>query len=354
MADEVRWRDAERGRSVLMRAGLIAELPAALEAEGWTDFELLSTERALAGAPGLPDAASATYLVPQGPVPDTAAAVIDDVASDRLVALGGGRVIDTAKAIAAVRGGAVAAIPTTLSGAEMTAIHRLPAGHERVAGVRPALVLADPSAMTSAPEDQLRASAMNALAHGADSLYTPLADELSRGSALRGAALIATSLDAGRTGRSGSDLALGSLLSANALDLAGLALHHVLSQTSVRVLETPHAETNAALLPVTMDEMSGRAPDQIEALAEALGGPLAGDRDDPGSGDPAPGAPGTQVRSRIEGLAGGRRSLGELGADRGRIVDVVEGALARGELNAMTPGPDFEARDLERLLDAAW
>ena len=75
----------------------------------------------------------------------------------------------------------MAAIPTTLSGAEMTAIHRLPAGQEGVAGVRPALVLADPELMTSAPEAELRATAMNALAHGGDSLYTPLADGLSRG-----------------------------------------------------------------------------------------------------------------------------------------------------------------------------
>ena len=50
--------------------------------------------------------------------------------------------IDTAKAIASVTGAAVAAIPTTLSGAEMTGIHRLPAGAEdRVAAlVRPDLV----------------------------------------------------------------------------------------------------------------------------------------------------------------------------------------------------------------------
>ena len=63
-----------------------------------------------------------------------------------LVALGGGRVIDTAKAVASVTGARVAAIPTTISGAEMTGIHRLPAGAEsRVrALVRPALVIADP------------------------------------------------------------------------------------------------------------------------------------------------------------------------------------------------------------------
>ena len=58
MPDEVRWRDADRNRSVLLRKGLLGDAPAALAGEGWTEFELLSTERALEGAPGLADAAA--------------------------------------------------------------------------------------------------------------------------------------------------------------------------------------------------------------------------------------------------------------------------------------------------------
>ncbi len=332
---ELRWRDASVGRSVLMRAGLLAEAADALAAEGWEDYELLTTERALEGAPGLAEAAGKTHLVPHGPVPEASAAVIDQVGSERLVALGGGRVIDSAKAIAAVRGGEVAALPTTLSGAEMTAIHRLPEGHEGTPGVRPVLVLADAEAMTSLPEPQLRATAMNALAHGADSLCTPLADELSRAPALRGARLIAGALDASREERDASALALGALLSAHALDRAGLAMHHVLSQTVVRVCGTPHAETNAAVLPPVMEEMGGRAPEQIASLAESLGTPMEA------------------IRDRIEQLAGGRRRLGELGADRDRFAQVLDTALARPELDGMTPG-EVGRDDLARILERAW
>jgi alcohol dehydrogenase class IV len=332
---EVRWRDAEAGRSVLMREGLLAEAPAVLEGEGWSDFELLSTDRALQSAPDVADAASLTHLVPPGPVPEAAAAVLEDVGSERLVAFGGGRVIDAAKAIAAVREGEVAAIPTTLSGAEMTAIHRLPARHEGVPGVRPSLVLADPEAMTSLPEPELRATAMNALAHGADSLYTPIADELSRGSALRGAELIARALDAGSDERDRSELALGALLSGHAIDSAGLAMHHVLSQTTVRVCGTPHAETNAAILPVVMEEMRERAPAQIEALAQALGT------------DPE------NIRSRIEDLAGGRRRLSQLGAERACVDPLLDAAMARPELEHMTPG-QVRREDLARVIGEAW
>ncbi len=110
-------------------------------------------------------------------------------------------------------------------------------------------MIAYAEAMTSAPEPQLRATAMNALAHGADSLYTPLADPISRETALRGAELIAGALDQPPEERDRAALALGALLCAIAVDRAGFALHHVLGQTAVRVLGIPHAETYAALLP---------------------------------------------------------------------------------------------------------
>jgi len=327
--------DAEAGRRVLVREGLLEEATEALTEEGWTEFELLSTERAVAGAPRLPQAAASTHQVAAGPVPDAAAAILEQIGSERLVALGGGRVIDTAKAIAAVRGGEVAAIPTTLSGAPITAIHRLPTGHEGASGVRPSLVLADPVAITAAPEPQLRATAMNALAHGADSLYTPLADSTSRWLSLHGAELVARSLDQAAEERDASALTEGALLCARAVDRAGIALHHVLGQTTVRICGTPHAETYAALLPLTMEEMRGRAPGEVASLAAAIGTDPAG------------------IRQRIEQLGGGRRRLSEIGAERACLERTLEAAVARPELSQMTPG-EVSREDLARVLEAAW
>jgi alcohol dehydrogenase class IV len=323
-------------RTLLIHGGPITEPVETLNQQVWGDFEVLSTERALAEAAELRESASRVHLVAALPVDQASAALVDQAGSDRLVALGGGRVIDTAKAVASVSGAEVAAIPTSLSGAPITGFHRLPAGREsEVSGfVRPTLVIAYTDAMTSAPEAQLRATAMNALAHGADSLYTPIADESSRQTALRGAELITASLDQPPQQRDRAALAVGALLCAIAVDRAGFALHHVLGQTTVRVLGIPHAETYAALLPRTTVAMRLRAPEQVEALAEALG-------TDPNG-----------IEERIDEL-GGHRRIGELGADRDRIDEVVELAMARPELERMTPG-EVDRSDLAGILQASW
>lgn len=328
------WRDA--GRTVVLRSGGVEQAPQLLAEHGFGSFELLSTERALAGARPLADAAEVVHEVAPGQVPEIAAAMLDRVLSSQLVALGGGRPIDTAKAIAAVSGARVAALPTTLSGAEMTGIHRLPAGAEgRVRSlVRPELVIADPEAMTGQGEMQLRASAMNSLAHGADSLYTPFANPVSRMTALRGAELIAGSLDEARDERNRVGLAQGALLCGYAIDSAAFGMHHVICQTLVRVCGTPHGETNAAILPRVLAFMTSRVPDGLASLAEALAtGPA-------------------DIESRVLALGGNPPGLGDLGADRGKLDQALEAMLLRPEL-AFTPEPP--SRDeLEELIDQAW
>jgi alcohol dehydrogenase class IV len=218
----------------------------------------------------------------------------------------------------------------------MTGIHRLPAGAEsRVrAMVRPELAIADPKAMTSQAESALRASAMNALAHGADSLYTPFANPVSQMTALRGAELLAGSLDEAPQERNRAALAQGSLLCAYAIDSAAFGMHHVICQTLVRICGGPHAETNAAILPRVMAFMVPRAPDQLSSLAEAIG--------------TAP----DQIEPRILELGGNPAGLGALGADRSKLDQAIESMLIRPEL-AFTPEPP-DRDDLEALIDSAW
>jgi alcohol dehydrogenase class IV len=333
-ADAFVWRDG--GRTIVFRETGLRDAPELLAEHGFESFELFTTERAAPDAALLVEAAAAVHMVPSGQVPETAAALLDAPGSSRLVAFGGGRVVDTAKAIASVTGAEVAAIPTTLSGAEMTGIHRIPAGAEdRVnALVRAELVIAEPEAMTGLPEERLRANAMNALAHAADSLYTPFANPVSRMAALRGAELIATALDQEREGRDRASLALGAILSGYAIDSGMFAIHHVVCQTLVRVCGSPHAQTNAGILPRAMAFMVPRAPAELGELAAALGCEPDG------------------IEPRILELGGDPPGLGSVGADRERLPEAVEAILERPELG-FTPSPPSR-EELTALIERAW
>lgn len=338
MSGDFVWRDA--GRTVAFRAGGVAAAPKLLAEHGMEGFELLSSRRHLAAATALAEAAAAVHELPRMDpsvaVVEAAAELLETATAPNLVALGGGRTIDSAKAIAAVTGARVAAIPTTMSGAEMTGIHRLPAGAEdRVKGmVRPPLVIADPIAMTSAPEPELRASSMNALAHGADSLYTPFANPVSRMTALRGAELIAASLDEPLAERNRAALAQGSILCGYAIDSAAFSLHHVVCQTLVRLCGAAHAGVNAAILPRAMAFMADRAPDGLGPLATAVGV------------DP------TSIEARLLDLGGNPPGLGDQGADRNKLPEALDAMLLRPEL-AFSPEPPTRD-ELEQLIDQAW
>jgi maleylacetate reductase len=327
--DEINWHDGDR--RIRFADGALEAAPVTLAEAGWDPYELFSTERALADGPGaLTENATRVHEVPAGAVNEISAELIEDVSSSSLVAFGGGRVIDTAKAIASVTGGRVAAIPTTLSGAEMTRIHKLPDGHTADGLNRPVLVIADPRVMTAQPEYERRASAMNALAHAADSLYTPLAQPVSRLSALEAARLISQGIEVPRA----RDLAYGSLLAGYAIDSALFSLHHVICQSLVRVLRIPHAETNAAILPRAVEALLPRAPKEMAGLAGALG------TDSPG------------LPERIEELGGGRRGLGEIGADREKLDEALDAIQARGELRMTPETPDRD--ELRRIIETAW
>lgn len=320
------WHDGER--LIRFEAGAIAGAAELLGEHGFDRYVLLTTPRALDSVPGaqsLAARAADVLEVPAGAVPEAAAQVRAGVGRRPPVALGGGRVIDAAKAIAAADGLRCAAVPTTLSGAEVTRIHRLPAGVERprTGLVRPALAILDPELTASQPTPALTASAMNALAHGAEALYGPRANPVGELAALRGAELIAGGLENGAE-PAREALALGALLCAWALDGAGLGLHHALSQTTVRVLGTPHAETNAVILPHVLRYVAPHAPQALGRLARALGAPEA---------DPQ------LIARRAAELAAeaGVTRLSELGAESAQLEQVIDLVLRRPEL-ATTPG----------------
>ncbi len=317
-------RDGER--TIRFGEGSAAEAPDLLAQSGFGKYALLTTERAEGSAP-LDEAATQVVYVPPGLVDEISATLLGDLMEVPLVALGGGRVIDTAKAIGGVTGLSVAAIPTTLSGAELTPFHRTPAGVEGARMVRPSLVVADPLLMASQPATELAASAMNALAHGMEALYTPLANPIAEQAALRGAALIAS-----------DDVALGALLCGWASGMTGFAVHHATCQLLVRSAGSPHAQTNAVMLPHFAGMMAGRVPRVMGEFARALGDP-----------DGSPEAAAGRAAKLSE--RSGHTRLAPLGVEEEQLPGVAAAVMEHPAL-AQTPDPPAE-EELLALLRAA-
>lgn len=319
------WVDGER--LIRYGPGVAGEAPSLLAERGFDGYALMTTERASAAAPALGEDAAVVVHVPDGPVPEAAAAVRGRVGERQLVALGGGRVIDSAKAIGAADGLPVAALPTTLSGAELTRFHRLPAGVEGVGPIRPSLVVADARLMASQPMPQVAASAINAMAHAIEALYTPLTNPAARLCGLRSVELLAAGLGQAQPDR--ERLALGGLLAGWASGSAGYAFIHVLCQTTVRVAGTPHASTYAVMLPHGLRALEQRLPDLLTRIAAALG-----------AEDPTPEL--AAARAAHLGAQAHATRLSTLGVEEHHVDEIVEAALRRAEIRNMPDPPERE------------
>jgi alcohol dehydrogenase class IV len=324
-----RWHDGER--IVLFGRGRIAELADLVE----PGYQLVSTTRAVAMAPPVAEAAADVHEVGAGRVDELAAALRPHVRGTVLVALGGGRVIDVAKALAAADPPRrVAAVPTTLSGGEMTAVHRHAAGvAEDAPRVRPAIVLNDPALSASQPLRELAPSAANALGHAVEGPLTPLGNPLAGAAGLSAARLLAQGL-ADEEGEPDRDaLALGALLAGYVIGSTGYGLHHVVSQTLARFAGVGHGAANAIMLPHTLGALTQRSPDRLGRLADALG------------------CVPTAVATHLRRLGGVER-LRDAGVRPEALERCAEEAGRRPELH-MTP-PPAGVGELRELYEAAY
>ncbi len=345
------WVDGER--TIHFGRGVAAE---AVEALGGPGYTLLTTQRASAAAPRVADAAGVVHLVGAGQVHELAGDLLPQVSGERIVALGGGRVVDVAKALAAASGSARAmAVPTTLSGAEMTRGHRHARGvDESVPRVRAAVVVFDPALAASQPVQELAASSLNALGHAVEGPCTVLANPVATLAAHEAARLLALGWAGEEPDRDA--LALGALLAGYVIDSTGLGLHHVLAQTLVRVAGAGHGPANAALLPHTIGALGRRAPEAIAALTAAVTGDAATSRGEAASGgeassgSAAPSARGTRADvPRDDDLAAialrirartGTAGLRDIGVDPADLAACAQAAAKRPQLANTPPAAD--------------
>lgn len=330
MTRDFTWQDGER--LVRFGRGALAEAPELLG----SGYALLASDRTRSAAPAVADGASAVFDVGAGRVDELAGDLLDaarDAGAELLVAVGGGRVIDVAKALASALGDRrVAAIPTTLSAAEMTPTHRRARGAAQdTPGVRPAIVVNDPALCASQPEPELAASSANALAHAIEGPLTPLASPVPALAAREAVRLIASAWSGDGPDRDA--LALGALLSGYTIGSTHYGLHHVAAQTLVRLAGAGHGAANAALLPHTIALLRTRFPERFEELTVAVGA-------DPG-----------EVAAALARRAGTVR-LRDMGIQESSLDACADAAAQRPDL-AMTP-PAADRAELRALYASAW
>jgi maleylacetate reductase len=319
------FRHVDQARTIVFGSGTLAE-SADLIGENYT---LLTTVRAAAAAPTVLERAALVVEVAAGHVDAVAAALRAAVVGRRLVALGGGRVIDVAKALAAADPPReVVAIPTSLSGAEMTRVHRHAQGvAEGTPRVQPDVVINDPLLSASQPPDALAASTSNALGHAITALLSDRATPISRSVGCEAVQRLVTGWSGSEPER--ASIALGALLAGWAVDHSGLGPHHALAQSAVRTASLGHAATNAALLPATVRAIRSRRPSELARLEETLGVSVE--------------AVAEQLRERA------RAGLGALASDDELLSRTVEVAAKRPELKRIPPAPDrAEIREIYR------
>ena len=219
---------------------------------------------------------------------------------DVIIGLGGGSVIDTAKAIAVVasNGGVIldyegvdkvstalpptVMVPTTAgTGADVSQFAVITDTGRRVKATLigralvPDISLTDPRLLSTMPDELAAATGLDALTHGIEAYVSRAAGPLTDVHALHAVSLIAGALRrtlshpddaAART-----DMAQASLEAGLAFTNAILGATHAMSHQVGGLLDLPHGVVNGVLLPHVMRFNARTGPGRFVAVAAALG-----------------------------------------------------------------------------------
>jgi len=333
---------------VVFGSGTLANLSAEIARLGLGRVLVLSTPGRAVGAQALVErigttaAGSFTEATMHTPVAVTERAlqVVQDLAIDGLVAVGGGSTTGLAKALALRTDLPQIIVPTTYAGSEMTPI----LGETRDGlkttqsdpRIRPEVVIYDVDLTLGLPVDLSGVSGMNAIAHAVEALYArdgnPIIDLFAR----EGIAALVRALPKIQIApddiQARTDALYGAWLCGTCLGAVSMSIHHKLCHVVGGAFDLPHAQTHTIVLPHALAYNAPAVPQALEKLR-----PILGD-------NPADAL--FQLGRKIGAVAG----LREIGMPDGRIDEVLDKTFANPYWN---PRP-LEREAIRALIERAY
>ena len=198
-------------------------------------------------------------------VPDTLVKEAADVRKhhrpDTLVAIGGGSAVGLAKALSLEEYIPQIAIPSTFSGSEQTNIYGISSAGTKKTGrhdnVLPGIVIYDPILTLTMPKNLAVTSAMNAMAHLMEAIYSPSGNPITTNNAMLGMKAIQAGLktlaDTDKLTKSANEKILfGAYLGGKCLCEVAMGLHHRVAHVLGGTFGMEHASVHTVLQSYTL------------------------------------------------------------------------------------------------------
>lgn len=259
---------------------------------------------------------------------------------DCVVSIGGGSTIGLGKYISVEAGAPHIALPTTLSGSEMTPLFGVLVDGEKRSRREPRAlantVVVDPVLAQSLPMRETATTGMNALAHCIEALYVPKSNPLTSQLALTGIDMLYRALT--KLAVEPTDLeartqaAYGATIGGLMVNSVGIGMHHRICHILGGRFEVPHGESNCVVLPHVLAYNASAVPEACAMMESMMGA-----------------NPAVALQRLVRDL-GAPVALSELGVPAERIAAIASEAFHHIDHN---PLPVDETAVL-KLLQASW
>ncbi|MFD1561083.1 maleylacetate reductase [Paraburkholderia silviterrae] len=266
--------------------------------------------------------------------------VYERAGCDSVVSIGGGSTIGLGKYLSVEAGAVHVALPTTLSGSELTPLFGVLVDGEKRSRREPRAlantVIVDPALAQSLPIRETATTGMNALAHCIEALYVPKRNPLTSQLALTGIDMLyraLTKLAVEPTNlEARTQAAYGATIGGLMVNSVGIGMHHRICHVLGGRFEVPHGESNCVVLPHVLAYNAPAIPQACAAMESVMGV-----------------HPAVALQRLVREL-GAPVALSELGVPAERIAAIASESFHHIDHN---PFPIDEAAVLG-LLQAAW